>query len=337
MIKKHLLSFLAAVALTAIGPSLFGQLTYGGSAGDDHAAGLAPAGGETIYTEERPLVVGVLLFDDFEPLDVFGPIEIFGGLGKKVKIVMLAEKAGTSRPRFGPAVLVDRTLDQAGEIDLLLIPGGSGTRAEVKNASFLAALKRLAESTPHVATVCTGSGLLARTGLLAGHRATSNKRAFQWAVAQDRNVHWVHEARWIEDGKYTTSSGVSAGIDLSLGIVASLFGRAAAVTIAQNTEYVWNDDPTKDPFAALNAHTAQNDPTKKYPLHGLIVDVVPQRSALLVNHEEIPGIMAAMTMSFNIDGAVLATAHKGEAIGSVIYQLDGEWRLDDIKPADSHP
>ena len=276
--------------------------------------------------------MGVLLFDGFEPLDVFGPIEIFGSLGKRAKIITLAEHQQASRPRFGPAVFVDQTLEDGEALDLLVIPGGVGTRTEVSNERLIAAIKRIAESTPLVASVCTGSALLARTGLLAGLRATSNKRAFQWAAAQDRKVRWVHEARWIEDGKYMTSSGISAGIDLSLAIVAKLFGRDAAVNIAKNTEYVWNDDPSKDPFAALNAHTAHNDPTKKYALRGVVVDVLPERGALLVRHEEIPGIMEAMTMPFKADTIVLTAAQKGEAITANLFQLDGEWHIGDVKP-----
>ena len=214
---------------------------------------LSPAPGASaapvVYTEDRPLIVGVLLFDGFEPLDVFGPIEIFGGLGSRAKIITLAETEQFAQPRFGPAVRVDGPLASAEPLDLLIIPGGRGTRTEVTNAPFIAAIKRLAEATPHVATVCTGSALLARTGLLAGHRATSNKRAFQWVVTQDQSVHWVYSARWVEDGKYASSSGVSAGIDLSLGLVARLFDHATATKIAHNVEYIWNEDPTKDPFA----------------------------------------------------------------------------------------
>jgi putative intracellular protease/amidase/Cu/Ag efflux protein CusF len=301
------------------------------------AALLAQSPAPVAYTAERPLVVGIVLFDGFEPLDVFGPIQIFGGLGRRAKIVTLAEKAEPSRPRFGPAVTVDRTLADAGPLDLLIVPGGTATRTEVANANLIAALKRLGEATPHVASVCTGSALLAKTGLLSGHRATSNKRSFQWVAAQDRSVQWVHAARWVEDGKFATSSGVSAGIDLSLALVARLFNRDTAEKIAQSAEYVWNDDPAKDPFAALNAHTATNDPTRKFPLHGVVVDVLPERGALLVKHAEIPGIMAAMTMSFKVDSTTLGTAKKGTPIDAHLYQLDGEWHIDDVKPTAAKP
>jgi putative intracellular protease/amidase/Cu/Ag efflux protein CusF len=301
-------------------------------------AGLfAQAPAPIAYTAERPLIVGIVLFDGFEPLDVFGPVQIFGGLGRRAKIVTLAENPAPARPRFGPAVSVDRTLADAGPLDLLIIPGGTGTRTEVANATLIAALKRLGEATPHVASVSTGAALLARTGLLAGHKATSNKRSFQWVAAQDRSVRWIHAARWVEDGRFATSSGVAAGLDLSLGLVAKLFNRDTAAKIAQSAEYVWHDDPAQDPFAALNVHTATNDPTRKFPLHGVVVDVLSGRNAVLVKHEEVPGIMAAMTMSFKVDSAALGTAKKGTRIDADLYQLDGEWHIDNVKSLPAKP
>jgi transcriptional regulator GlxA family with amidase domain len=99
-----------------------------------------------------------------------------------------------------------------------------------------------------VLTVCTGSALLARTGLLSGRRATSNKRAFDWVVEQDRGVLWKRKARWIRDDKYYTSSGVSAGIDMTLGFVGDRHGTETAERISKGIEYLWNRDSGYDPF-----------------------------------------------------------------------------------------
>lgn len=238
---KHIQRILAATIMAiAIHSVVFAQPT-----------GTLSKGSPVIYNESRPLVIGVLLFDGFEPLDVFGPVEIFGALDKNAKIVTISEKKGPSIPRFGPSVSVDFTLDQAPALDVFLIPGGIGTRSEVNNTVLVGAIKQIAETTPYVVTVCTGSALLARTGLLQDVRATTNKRAFQWVTEQDKSVKWVHKARWVEDGKYFTSSGVSAGIDLALGVVRRIFGRDAAVKIAERVEYIWNEDAGNDPFAAL--------------------------------------------------------------------------------------
>lgn len=98
-------------------------------------------------------------------------------------------------------------------------------------------------------SVCTGSALLAKTGLLNNKKATSNKKAFEWVKSINANVLWIEKARWVVDQKYYTSSGVSAGIDMVLGFVAERFGMIEAKKIAENIEYIWNSDPNNDPFA----------------------------------------------------------------------------------------
>jgi len=217
-----------------------------------HGAEPAPAPaveGGSIYTAERPLVVGMLLFEGFEMLDVFGPLEMFGDLGNRVRIITVGMATGLVKPRNGPAVQIEQSLDQVEGLDLFIIPGGLGTRQGVNDAELVSALKTVSERTAKVASVCTGAALLARTGLLDGLQATTNKMAFDWVASQGTEVIWLPEARWVDSGKYATSSGVSAGTDLALALIAQLFDRATAERVARNTEYVWNDDPANDPFA----------------------------------------------------------------------------------------
>lgn len=199
-----------------------------------------------------PLAVGMIVFDGFELLDVFGPLEMFGMLREKVAITILAERLGPVHSSAGPAVVAERTLAEPGRLDVLLIPGGMGTRREVANVAFLHSLQALAVVTPRVASICTGSALLARTGLLDQRRATTNKRSYRWATSQGAAVNWVATARWVEDGKYFTSSGVSAGMDMALGLIEILFDRAAAEGVARGAEYEWNSDRDRDPFAKVN-------------------------------------------------------------------------------------
>lgn len=207
----------------------------------------------TQYSAERPLVVGMLLFDGFEMLDVFGPLEMFGFLGDRVRIVTVGEQAGLVKPRNGPAVQVEQTLAGVEALDLFIIPGGGGTRREVTNTTLISSIRTLAEQTPKVASVCTGAALLAQTGLLDGLRATTNKMAFDWVVSQGTQVHWMPDARWVDAGKFATSSGISAGTDLALALIEQLFDRETAEQIARGAEYVWNDDPDNDPFARATA------------------------------------------------------------------------------------
>ena len=203
-------------------------------------------------SEQNKMLLGMVLFEGFQLLDVFGPLDVFGFLEDQVKIVLIGEKGEEVKSNVGPIVKLDHTFLNVPKLDILMIPGGAGTRREVGNAEFLNGIKTLAELTPNVATICTGSAILAKTGLLDGRRATTNKRAYQWATAQSNKVNWVPEARWVEDGKYLTSAGVSAGIDMALGLVAKLFGKELAESIALRAEYEWHNDPQYDPFAKLN-------------------------------------------------------------------------------------
>ena len=136
--------------------------------------------------------------------------------------------------------------------DILLIPGGRGTRTEVNNFGFTDKIKYAADKCTYVLTVCTGSALLSRTGLLNGLEATSNKRAFDWVVSCNDKVRWVKKARWVVADKYYTSSGISAGIDMSLGFVSDIYGEDTADQIARIMEYIRNKNCEDDEFANIS-------------------------------------------------------------------------------------
>ncbi|MDR2175399.1 MAG: DJ-1/PfpI family protein [Synergistaceae bacterium] len=193
--------------------------------------------------------VDVLLFDGFETLDAMGPVEVFGRLPEHYRIVCRSIAGGTVTSSQGVA-FVTAPFPAGAPGRVLLIPGGMGTRSLVRDAEFLAALKRLCESAEYVLTVCTGSALLAKTGMLDGRRATTNKAAFGWASSQGEQVRWEKRARWVADGKYRTSSGVAAGIDMTLGFLEERHGRNTALEAAKQIEYLWNGDRENDPFAA---------------------------------------------------------------------------------------
>jgi transcriptional regulator GlxA family with amidase domain len=197
--------------------------------------------------------VGVLLFERFELLDVYGPLEMFGMLADDFAIRLVSEQAETVDSAQGPRSVVDDFFVDHHPYDVLLVPGGMGTRHEVGNKLLLDWLARAAERAEIVASVCTGSALLAKAGLLDGKRATTNKRAFDWVASQGPKVDWQRKARWIEDGKFITSSGVSAGTDMALALIARLCGIDQARQVAHWAEYVWNEDNADDPFARAEA------------------------------------------------------------------------------------
>jgi transcriptional regulator GlxA family with amidase domain len=192
--------------------------------------------------------INVLLFDDFAPLDAFGPANVFSPLSRFFGVGIFSMKGGIVTA--SPGIRMEtRPVSEALEDGILLIPGGFGTRKLVEDVEFIRELKELAVRAPAVLSVCTGSALLSRTGLLKGVRATSNKLSFEWVVSQDPGVTWVRKARWVHDGKFYTSSGVSAGIDMALGFVRDELGSGAAESVCKGLEYVWNDDCENDPFA----------------------------------------------------------------------------------------
>jgi transcriptional regulator GlxA family with amidase domain len=201
---------------------------------------------QTQPTAPRRLVT--LLYPGFELLDVYGPLEMFGMVKPEIELVTVAANAGAVVSFQGPRSLADHGFDDCPRADLLLVPGGIGTVAAMGDAAILGFLRRQAEGAERVMSVCSGSALLARAGLLDGLHATSNKVYFALAESQGEHVIWVSEARWVEDGRFATSSGVSAGIDMALAVIAGMFGEPRAQLIADLAEYTWHRDAAHDPF-----------------------------------------------------------------------------------------
>ena len=193
----------------------------------------------------------ILLFDDFETLDVFGPVEILGRIKDHFQVGFYSEK-GTLITNHHGITIATKKLDSLRDgTDIFLIPGGPGTRKEIENTQLLEMVQKISAASDYVLTVCTGSALLAKTGLLNGLKATSNKKVFEWASSFGSNVRWLREARWTVDGKYYTSSGVSAGMDMTLGFISDLHGKAFARRVAVQMEYHWQEDKEVDDFYQL--------------------------------------------------------------------------------------
>ncbi|SHJ45589.1 DJ-1/PfpI family protein [Anaerocolumna jejuensis DSM 15929] len=197
--------------------------------------------------------VNIILFPDFETLDVFGPVEMLGHL-EEYHLNFLSIKGGLIKSRQNLEVMT-KPIDTKNYSGILVLPGGQGTRTLVEDLGFIELIKQLAQASDYCLTVCTGSALLARTNLLNGRKATSNKKAFAWVESVNPQVKWVSAARWVVDGIYYTSSGVSAGMDMTLGFIADRFGTGKARAIADSTEYQWSEDKDKDPFSKNNENS----------------------------------------------------------------------------------
>lgn len=193
--------------------------------------------------------IGALIFDGFELLDLFGPMEMFGLLPEDFSITVIAETVGPVKSGQGPSAMADASIADGLDYGIVFVPGGPGTRREINNGPVLDWLRAASDRAELTLSVCTGAAILARAGVLDGRTATSNKAAWAWVTSQGPNVDWKAKARWVEDGPVFTSSGVSAGMDMTLAAIARLHGQDRARQVALWCEYDWHRDPDWDPFA----------------------------------------------------------------------------------------
>ncbi len=194
-----------------------------------------------------------LFFDGYETLDAMGPIEFLHRVPdvcmRYISVAGASENGGSLVRSAQGFTLKTEIVESLPPGSILLIPGGIGTRSLVMNNLFLQNLAKLVQQSQTCLTVCTGAALLAATGVLDGKPATTNKRAFEWVRGTRPQVRWRQKARWVSTEKFYTSSGVSAGMDMTLGFIADQWGLETAQEIASRCEYLWQNDPDTDPFA----------------------------------------------------------------------------------------
>lgn len=195
--------------------------------------------------------LAALVFPGFETLDYFGPIEMLGGFGKETEIITVAKTLDPVASVHGQKIMIDKAISDKNDYDMLFIPGGDAAMEVAKDTEMMQWIREASANAERVMAVCTGTVLLGMTGVLDGRKATTNKLDFTRTVPFAPNVDWVKEARWVQDGKFFTSSGVSAGIDMSLAVMADLFGMEMADRLALTCEYEWHKDAGRDPFATL--------------------------------------------------------------------------------------
>jgi transcriptional regulator GlxA family with amidase domain len=192
--------------------------------------------------------VGIVLFEGAEELDWAGPWEVFtmAALGRAdLRVVTVAEKAGPVRCAKGLRVLPDHSFDDCPKLDLVLVPGGQGTRVEAENEALLAWLGEVARQCQWVTSVCTGSLLLHGAGLTAGRRITTHWGYVSAMRERAADAEVLEGVRYVRDGNLVTAAGVSAGIDMSLWLVGQIFG----VEHARQTQRLMEYDPAP-PYAA---------------------------------------------------------------------------------------
>ncbi|RDI77136.1 hypothetical protein Vi05172_g12886 [Venturia inaequalis] len=242
---------------------------------------------------------GIILFPGFQALDVFGPLDSLNMLGRERTISLSIIAAtldpvstrppnvnDTRSPLFAERVVPTHTFENApGDLEVLIVPGGQGTRSSENMIPIHAFLRKTVLTLRYLLTVCTGSAVVAQTGLLDQRRATTNKKAWGWVVKQGINVRWVGKARWVVDdpsassssaettgtagnpsetsvGKggvaetakhipIWSSSGVAAGMDMIFAFIKQVYGKESADGLANILEYERHEDASWDPFAKI--------------------------------------------------------------------------------------
>lgn len=185
-------------------------------------------------------VIGFLVYDGLQPLDLTGPLDVFGAANEKLReqapytLLTIAPTKGPIRTENGLTITPDCDIASAPPLDTLLIPGGEGSRREVDNAELLRWLRERAQTTRRIVSVCTGLYLLGATGLLDGRRATTH-----WQFADDICTRYPAilldaEHLHVADGKFHSSGGLTAGMDLALSLVEDDLGSDTALAVARH-------------------------------------------------------------------------------------------------------
>ncbi len=194
--------------------------------------------------------LAILVFDDVEVLDFCGPFEVFSVANRftdapAFNVLTVAEKAGPVLTHGGLSVNPHRRLGDCPQPDVLLVPGGQGTRKEMHNPALTDWIRQASGKAELVLSVCTGALLLAKAGLLDGLEATTHHGAND-LLSQTAPQTAIHaDRRFVDNGRVVCSAGIAAGIDMSLHVVGRLLGQEVAMKTARQMEYPWEPDPLR--------------------------------------------------------------------------------------------
>ncbi|KAJ3397744.1 hypothetical protein HDU92_004160 [Lobulomyces angularis] len=218
------------------------------------------------WDTQKPRTLGVVLYEGFAVLDVFGPVQFLNVLSNKfpLKVVFISENGkdvstkppiphpNSIFPQSYQVVKTDYSFETCPHLDILFVPGGSGVKLELQNKKMLNFLIEKTKIADLVITICNGSALYAKTGCLDGVKATSNKAIFALAEENGPAVNWVKEARFVYDKKFLTSSGVAAGMDATCYFIKVCYGEEEMRNLSMIIEYKPQEDGSQDEFAKLH-------------------------------------------------------------------------------------
>ena len=240
--------------------------------------------------------VAIVGCPDVEVLDVTGPLEVFshaGAFGRtpsgvpSYTVELLARRGGPIATSCGVRLIADRTIGEArGPIDTLLVAGGLGTRAAVRDTLLLAWLRRMARHVRRLGSVCSGSFLLAEAGLLDGRRATTHWRYCGELASRYPKVSVESDPIFVRDGNLYTSAGVTAGMDLALALVEEDLGREVALEVARNLVLFLKRPGGQSQFSCqLSVQSAEREPLRR--LQSWIADHLTEDLSVPVLAQEV--------------------------------------------------
>jgi putative intracellular protease/amidase len=220
-------------------PTVAAYVCSRGDGTEDVAPGRCSRCGAELVVVNRPLRAAILIFDGVQIIDYCGPMEVFGQA--RVEPFTVAQDADTITTSMGMKVVPSFTFASCPPAEVLIIPGG-GVDQVTDDAAAIRWLRGRAEQAQFVLSVCNGAFILAKTGLLDGLSATTFYDLIDDFEQRYPKVKAVRDRRYVDNGKFVTTAGLSSGIDGSLHVIGKLRGRAAAERAALNMEYNWNPD-----------------------------------------------------------------------------------------------
>jgi transcriptional regulator GlxA family with amidase domain len=188
------------------------------------------------------LRIGIAVFEDAEELDVVGPWEVLAFWAQywpddNVQVFTVAQEDGSVKCAKGLRIIPDHTWDSAPDMDVLVYPGGRGTRVQVTDDDVFGWIKKVRASGALMTSVCTGALVYAGAGFLKDRPATTHWENFDELLAIDPSIAADKESRFVDDGDIVTAAGVSAGIDMALHLVARLHSKDRARQVRKGIQY----------------------------------------------------------------------------------------------------
>lgn len=282
---------------------------------------------------ERARNVAMLIYEKVDLLDIAGAFDVFAvssNWSKDFKVYTVGQKHDPVNTVSGLTILPKYNLDNCPLPDILIVPGGLGSRTEMNNATLTSWISQVAASAEIVLSVCTGALLLAKANLLDGLRVTTNRNAFDLLreiAPPDATI--VEDVRYVDNGKIVMSAGVTAGFDAALYVVERLFGEERALAAATKIEYHWHKDVTtaaqrqNDILIIRKAQIEDID-----DIHAIFIEAAQwiQMSKGFTQWREDSFTKAYLT-SFIQDHDVFVACQNGEIMGcfSIQWQYEEIW------------